>query len=365
MIKNTIITPEYYKDHLSSGEWTPIKGRLLFVGCNSGTYLARQVKERYEDMLLEKGSDYKVPIIEKVTRVFKDGELCPRFERNVRGTDAFVFQAVYDPTETVSVNDNYIELFLTVRALKENGANQVTAIVPYLAYAKQDKPTKYEREATSAKLMADLIQTSGADNLIVWDPHAAQIKGFYKKITAVNAATFFIDSFSKFKGRSDVILVAPDAGAAKKVIDIANALGLTLAVVNKERPNPGEAAVLNVVGDFRNKSVAIILDDMITSAGTIYHAINAVYEKTAIREFHVGVSHMVLVDNALGLLEECHEKFGLKQIVFTNSVPQKKDVRAIPYFNERSLAKPLALTINHMHYFDTISDIYYKPNEKK
>lgn len=365
MIKNTIITPEYYKEHLSSGEWTPIKGRLLFVGCNSGTYLARQVKEKYEEMLLEKNSNYKIPIIEKVTRVFKDGELCPRFEENVRGTDAFVFQAVYDPTENLSVNDNYLELFITVRALKENGANQVTAIIPYLAYGKQDKPTKYEREATSAKLMADLIQVAGADNIIIWDPHVSQVKGFYKKVTLINSATFFIDSFEEFKGRADVILVAPDAGAAKNVVDIANALGLTLAVVNKERPKPGEAAVLNVVGDFRNKTTAIIIDDMITSAGTIYHAIKSLHEKTNIREFHVGVSHMILVDNALGLLGECHKNLGLKQIIFTDSVPQNKAVRAIPYFRERSLAKPLALTINHLHYFDTISDIYYKPNGKK
>ena len=146
------------------------------------------------------------------------------------------------------------------------GANYVTAVLPYLAYARQDKPTRFEREPSIANLLADLSVEAGIDRLVTWHPHSPKVQGFYDQVPVVRleSHSFFVEVYRRFARRGDVILVAPDAGASGFVTRIARELNLNAAIASKYRPRPEEAVIHEVIGDFTGKTIAIVLDDMIS-----------------------------------------------------------------------------------------------------
>ncbi|MGA1875356.1 MAG: ribose-phosphate diphosphokinase, partial [bacterium] len=249
---------------------------------------------------------------------------------------------------------------MAARAFREWGANSITAVLPYLAYTRQDKPTRFQREPTSARLMADLSVEAGLDRIVTWHPHSSQIRGFYghMPVDELDSITFFTDQFRSFNGRSKVIVVAPDAGASKFVTYFSRALNLKSAVASKYRPRPEEAMVSEIMGDFFEKRIALILDDMISTGGTVYALVRELVEKKGIEEVYLGASHNLCMESAWERLMDLQANYHLREVVVTNSIPQTDKFKALPFFSVRSLADILSRVINRIHYNREVSELF-------
>lgn len=340
-IKTSLITPGI----------TPSRGRLLIVSCRSGAEMAARVAERLRKLHVESGLAGNLVYLESVDGQFSDSETFARLSQDVSGGDVYLFQALLDPVSGRSVDQNYVAFLIAVRALREWGANHVTGVLPYLAYARQDKPTHYEREPATANLMADMSITAGIDRLITWHPHSPQIQGFYNSVPVVKLESLdlFIEVFERFKDREDVIVVAPDAGAAKFVTRIGRILNLNAAIASKYRPRPEKAIIQEVIGDFTGKRIAIVLDDMISSGGTVYALIKELVVKKGIQEVYLAVSHNLCLGSARERLLDLIENNGLKEVTVTNSVPQTDAFREINSFSIRDISEVISQAIWQVH----------------
>jgi ribose-phosphate pyrophosphokinase len=361
---SSFFTPERYAAEHKRLMESP-RGQLLIASCRSGSYLAEKVVARYNEILASMGSGGEVLFLGDVDTNFSDTETNVRLNMHISGYDVFLFQALLDPTSGRSIDQNYMSLLIAARAFRENGAHRVTAVLPYLAYARQDKPTKFEREPTTARLMADLSIASGIDRLVVWAPHSGQIRGFYGgyPVQMLESLTTFINEYAEYRGREDVIVVAPDEGAAKFVTHFGRAMGLTYAVASKFRPRPEAAEIKEIMGDFEGKTTAIILDDMISGGGTMQALTQKLAEETGIREIQIGISHNLCVPGALGRIREMREKYHLRRVLVTNSIPQTEEFRKLEVMKEICLSEILARTINRIHYDRSVSEIFYRPGE--
>jgi ribose-phosphate pyrophosphokinase len=356
------LTPEGYADE-QKRRMESTRGRLLIASCRSGAGLASHVVASYNRLLKTAGSRERVLTMEGVDSSFTDSETWVRLTLHVSGYDVFLIQSALDPTSPRSIDQNMMALFIAARAFRENGANHVTAVLPYLAYARQDKPTKFMREPTTARLMADLGVTSGIDRLVVWDPHCGQIRGFYGALPVqmLESLTLFIDEFKDLAGRADVIAVSPDAGAAKFISHFGRAMDISTAIASKYRPKPEVAVIKDIIGDFRGKRTAVILDDMISGGGTTFELAKKLVEEKGIREIHIGISHNLNLASAKTRLEEMHRTLHLKRMIVTDSIPQTEDFRKLPFLTIRSLADTLARTVNRIHYGRSVSEVFYRP----
>lgn len=360
--KSSFFTPEHLAQEQLKSMVAP-RGRLLIAGCCSGSHLSQRVVDRYRQLLREAGSQEDISHLESIDRRFSDSETVTRLEAHVSGSDVYLFQALFDPTSDRSIDQNYMAFLVAVRAFKEHGAANVTGVLPYLAYARQDKPTKFTREATTARLMADLSISAGMDRLIVWDPHCDQVKGFYggMPVSTLESLSLFLEEFSRFQGRDDVIAVAPDAGASKFVTHFGRGLGVKCAIASKYRPKPEEATISEIIGDLEGKKIAIVLDDMISNGGTMHGLCSKLAKEKGIEEIYLGVSHNLCVGQARERLSDLHKNYGLKQVVVTNSIPQTEEFEDVPFVTVRCLSDTLARTINRIHYNRSVSEVFYKP----
>jgi len=335
------------------------RGKLLIASCRSGSHLASRVVQRYRQLLADAGATDEVTHLEDVDFQFSDSETCVRLDSDVNGYDVHLFQSLYDPTAERSVDQNMMAFLIAARAFREWGANHICAILPYLAYARQDKPTRYKREPTTAKLMADLAISAGIDRLVTWAPHTPQIHGFYGSVPvdALEPLPLFIDEFQAFQGRDDVVAVAPDAGAAEFVLHFSHALGLRSAVASKHRPRPEETVISEVAGDLTNARVAIVLDDMISTGGTLYAVIERLVQGHDIQEVYIGVSHNLCMDKALERLLRLHQDYHLRRVLVTDTVPQTPAFLDLPFLSVCSLAERFARVINQVHYNRPVAEL--------
>lgn len=338
------------------------KRRLLIASCRSGSALAESVVGRYEDLMMEAGMEGEAFYMGDIDFQFSDGETCVRLDTDVNGRDVFLFQRLYDPVSGRNVDQNYVAFLIAARAFREWGANRVTGVLPYLAYARQDKPTKFEREPTTAKLMADLSIEAGLDRLVVWDPHTGRVHGFYGSVPVdgLSPLAMFVETFERFRGRDDVIAVAPDAGASKFIMHFARALEVSSAVASKYRPRPEEAEVSEIMGDFAGKRVAIVLDDMINTGGTVEATLNKLVKEAGIEEVYVGVSHNLCTQSALDRLSDLHMAYHLREVLVTDSVPQTQAFQALPFLTVRSLADPFARAVHRVHHNRSVDGMFAK-----
>ncbi|UCF66256.1 MAG: ribose-phosphate pyrophosphokinase [Acidobacteriota bacterium] len=353
------ITPENFAREQTRGMESP-RGPLLIAGCRTSSLLVEAVVSQYQRLLAKAGSNQKVAHLDGVDDAFTDSETRVRLDCHVGGCDVFLLQTLFDPRSPLGIDRHYMTFLIAARAFREHGASHVTGVLPYLAYARQDKPTKFLREPTTAKLMADLAIEAGIDRLITWNPHSAQIRGFYGTIpvNVLESLSFFIDEFHRFRNREDVIAVAPDAGASKLVTRFGRALGLRCAIASKFRPRTEEAEITEIIGDFTGKRVAIIIDDMISSGGTIDALVRKLVDEKGIEEVHLGVSHSLCVGDACERLRHLHDSFRLHDMVVTDSVPQTEAVRSLSFVTIRPLADTLSRTINRVHYNRSVSEIF-------
>lgn len=325
---------------------------MLIASCQSGAALAERVVSRYEELLSERGASREVGYLEAVDFQFSDGETCVRLERDVSGHDVFLMQALHDPASERSVDENYVAFMIAARAFREWGASHVTGVLPYLAYARQDKPTRSKREPTTCELMADLSIEAGLDRVVVWHPHTGRIHGYYGSVPVdgLQPLALFEKAYDALRGRDEVVAVAPDAGASKLITKFARGLGVSSAVAAKHRPRPEEAEVSEVMGDFSGKRAAIVLDDMISTGGTVEATVKKLVQDHGLEEIYLGVSHNLCSDEALERLRMLHERCGLRRMVVTDSIPQTEAYVELPFLEVRSLSDPLARVINRIHY---------------
>ncbi len=249
---------------------------------------------------------------------FSDGELRVRIEENVRGTDVFLVQSCCPP-----VNDSLMELLIMADALKRSSAYRITAVLPYFGYARQDRKDE-PRVPITAKLVADLITTAGADRVLTVDLHAGQIQGFFNiPVDHLYALPVLLDYIKK-EGGANLVIVSPDAGGVERARAFAKRLQANLAIIDKRREGPNNAQIMNIIGDVEGKD-ALLLDDMIDTAGTIIQGAQACADKGA-RRVWAGCTHPVLSGPALERLQQSC----LEEVVVTNTIPLKGKEKACP-----------------------------------
>jgi len=251
-----------------------------------------------------------IPLSGSEIRSFSDSETWVKITENVRGADVFVIQSTYTPT-----NDHLMELLLLIDALKRASAARINAVIPYFGYARQDRKDQ-GRVALSAKLVANMITTAGADRVIALDLHANQLQGFFDIPVDHLYAWPYLLKYCKSLNLSNFIVVSPDVGNVKMARAYADRLGAPLAIIDKRRPAPNEAEVMNIIGDIKGKNV-FLFDDMIDTAGTITNGAKALVEQGA-RDIYACCTHPVFSGNA-------KEKIliaPIKKVIVTNTIPR-------------------------------------------
>lgn len=277
---------------------------------------------------------------------FSDGEARIRIEENVRGADVFVMQSTCPP-----VNDSIMELLIMIDALKRSSAYRITAVIPYFGYARQDRKDQ-PRVPISAKLIADLITTAGADRVLTMDLHAGQIQGFFNiPVDHLYATPVLLDYISKAGGK-DLVVVSPDAGGVERARAFAKRLQANLAIIDKRREGPNQTQIMNIIGDVEGRS-ALLLDDMIDTAGTIVQGAQACANKGA-RRVWAGCTHPVLSGPALERIQSSC----LEEIVVTNTIPLNGKEQRCPKLRVLSVAPLLGEAITRIHEEESVSSLF-------
>ena len=312
-------------------------GFKIFSG-NSNLALARAVCAQLER-----------PLSKATVGRFSDGEIQVEIGENVRGADSYVIQSTCR-----DANVNLMELLIMIDALKRASAGSIVAVIPYYGYARQDRKVA-SRSPITAKLVADLIEAAGATRVVSMDMHAGQIQGFFNiPFDHLYAAPVLLDNMhKKFEKADDLVVVSPDAGGVERARAYSKRLGAGLGIVDKRRTKPNVAEVLNVIGDVSGK-VAIILDDMIDTAGTLTQAANALVDKGASRVFAYA-THAVLSGPAL----ERIQKSPIEEVIVTDSIPLTPEVRtACAKIKQLSTARLFAEAVKRIHMADSLSSLF-------
>jgi len=277
---------------------------------------------------------------------FSDGETSVEIDENVRGMDVFIVQSTSTP-----VNNNLMELLIMIDALKRASADRIIAVMPYYGYARQDRKAA-PRAPITAKLVADLLTTAGASRVIAVDLHAGQIQGFFNIPVDNLYGTPILLEYVKHNYPRDLIIVSPDTGGVVRARAFAKRLGATLAIVDKRRDTPNESQVMNVIGDVKDKN-AIILDDMIDTAGTVVQAAEAIKNEGA-TEVSVCCTHPVLSGPAIERMESSI----LKEVIVTDTIPLHEKARACKKIKVLSIAGVLSESIKRIYYNESISSLF-------
>ena len=263
----------------------------------------------------------KSKLVNSSIRKFSDGEIYVEINENIRGNSIFIIQSISSPA-----NDNLMELLLCIDALKRSSAKNITAVIPYFGYARQDRKV-VPRTSISAKLVSNLITKAGADRVVTVDLHAGQIQGFFDiPVDNLFATPIFARHIKKKIKSKKIICVAPDVGGTERARALGKLLNVGLAIVDKRRPKPGQSQVMNVIGDVKDKT-CVIVDDIIDSGGTIVNAAKALKARGA-KEVYVYITHGVLSGEAVKKIKSSV----IKNLVITdtiNNVEKTKNVKNI------------------------------------
>jgi len=297
-------------------------------------------------ILAQEIADYlKTPLTQAVIRKFSDGEIFLEIKESVRGADVFVIQPTCTP-----VNDHLMELVLIVDALRRASARRITAVLPYYGYARQDRKVA-PRVPISAKVVAHMLMVVGTRRVLCMDLHAGQIQGFFDiPVDHLYAAPVLLDHISrKFK---DVVMVSPDAGGVERTRAFAKRLNASLAIIDKRRDKPNECEAMHVIGDVKGK-VAILLDDMVDTAGTLCNGAAALLANGA-KEVHACCSHPVLSGAAVSRIQDS----GIKSLMVTNSIPLRPDAAACDKITVLSVSALLAEAIERIFSEGSVSSLF-------
>jgi ribose-phosphate pyrophosphokinase len=286
----------------------------------------------------------ETPLVDVLLTRFSDGEIRVQINENVRGADVFVIQSLSYPT-----NDSIMELLLLLDALKRSSAHRITAVIPYYAYARQDRKDK-PRVPISAKLLADLIQTAGAHRVLTIDLHSAQIQGFFNIPVDNIFALPVIYEYLKAKNIEDLVIVSPDAGGVERARMLQNKLGGELAIIYKKRPAPNVVETLDVIGDVSGKN-AVIIDDIIDTAGTIVAAADMLISKGA-KSVIAACTHPVFSGPAVERLKNS----SIQEVIVTNTIPI--DGKEFDKLTVLSVAELLGEAIKRINIESSVSSLF-------
>ncbi|OGV98613.1 MAG: phosphoribosylpyrophosphate synthetase [Nitrospinae bacterium RIFCSPLOWO2_02_FULL_39_110] len=311
----------------------------------------------YKELLLFSGRA-NIPLVEEICKYlriplgksniydFPDGEIGIKITENVRGRDVFVVQPTCEP-----VNKNLMELLIMIDALKRSSAERITAVIPYYGYARQDRKAE-PRVPITSKLVADLVTAAGTNRVLAIDLHAGQIQGFFNlPVDHLYAAPIQIE-YIKRKRLKDLVIVSPDAGGVERARAFAKKLNTSLAIIDKRRDKPGVAKVMNIIGDIKGKR-AMIVDDMIDTAGTLIEATNALL-KNGVREVYACCTHPVLSEPAV----ERINKSPLKEVIVSNTIPLSDKQKRCNKIIILSISKLLGEAIKRIHTATSVSSLF-------
>jgi len=287
----------------------------------------------------------RIPLSDAEVTRFSDGEVFVKVNENVRGADVFVVQPTCPP-----VNDTLMELLVMIDAFKRASVRRITAVLPYYGYARQDRKSQ-SRVPITARLVADLLEAAGVDRVLALDLHAGQIQGFFNiPVDHLFAAPVIIDYLGK-KDLKDPVIVSPDAGGVERARAIAKRLHAGLAIIDKRREGPNVAVVMYLIGDVAGKE-AVVIDDMIDTAGTLIQAVGAVEREGASRILACGV-HPVLSGPAIERITASP----LEEVIVTNSIPVSSEKRAARV-TVLSVAPLLGEAIRRIHDEESLSTLF-------
>jgi ribose-phosphate pyrophosphokinase len=307
---------------------------MKILACNSNRPLAEAIAE-YLNIGITKGS----------IRRFSDLEVFVEIHENVRGEDVFVIQSTCYPT-----NDNLMELLITLDALKRGSARRVTAVIPYFGYARQDRKSG-PRTPISAKLVANLITTAGADRVVTLDLHSGQIQGFFDiPLDNLYAAPVFTNDIrARYE---NVMIVSPDVGGVVRARAIASRIDADLAIIDKRRERAGVSEVMNIIGDVKGRR-CIMVDDIVDSAGTLCNAATALMNAGAV-SVSAYVTHGVLSGGAVARVTSSP----LEELVITDSIPATEAVKAAPNIRQITIAPLMAESIQRISEERSVSSLF-------
>lgn len=287
-----------------------------------------------------------IPLGLAYVSTFSDGETRVEIDENVRGMDVFIIQPTCSP-----VNVTSMELLIMIDAMKRASANRITAVIPYYGYARQDRKVA-PRAPITAKLVADLITTAGANRVLAMDLHAGQIQGFFNIPVDNLFATPVLLEYLKTNYQDNLIIVSPDTGGVARARAFGTRLGANLAIIDKRREGPNETQVMNIIGKVSGSKV-IILDDMIDTAGTVIQAAKALEEAGA-TEISVCSTHPVLSGPAIERIENSN----IKEVVVTDTIPLQENAAACKRITVLSVAGLLSEAVRRIYYNESVSSLF-------
>ncbi len=311
-------------------------GPLMLLCGTANPELGRKISE-----------DVGVPLAPMEITRFADGEYDVKIGESVRGHDVFVIQPTCPP-----VNENYMELFVTLDALRRASAARINAVLPYYGYQRKEKKTR-ARDPISAKLMANFLQVAGAERMIVLDLHAEAIQGFFDiPVDALTASKILAAHIRSRHGRQPLVIVSPDVGGTARARAIARLLECPLAIIDKRRPRDDDIEVLNVIGDVRD-SRCVVVDDLISTASTLAGAATALRAGGAV-SVDVLATHGVLSNGALRKIDEAD----VDEVVVTDSIPLSPEGQRNPKVSQVSVAPLIAEAIVRIHEGRSVSALF-------
>ena len=289
----------------------------------------------------------KSRLVDSSIKKFADGEVYVEINENIRGNSIFILQSISSPA-----NDNLMELLLCIDALKRSSAKNITAVIPYFGYARQDRKV-VPRTSISAKLVSNLITKAGADRVVTVDLHAGQIQGFFDiPVDNLFATPIFARHVKKNLKNKDIICVTPDVGGTERARALGKLLGANLAIVDKRRPAPGKSKVMNVIGNVENKT-CIVVDDIIDSGGTIINAAQALKERGA-KEVYVYITHGVLSGEAVKKIQ----KSVIKNLVITDTIDNNEKVKKVRNIEVLTMSNLIGEAIKRISNSTSVSDLF-------
>lgn len=308
--------------------------KIQIFALNSNPELAKEIAEHIG-----------VPLGKCTVTTFSDGETQINIEESVRGCQVYILQSTSEP-----VNKHLMELLILIDAMRRASAKTINVVIPYYGYARQDRKAR-SREPITSKLVANLIETAGADRVVTLDLHAPQIQGFFDIPIDHLQGVPLISEYFLEKGIEDPIVVSPDHGGVIRARRMADRLKAPIGIIDKRRPKPNVAEVMNIIGEIEGKT-CIIIDDIIDTAGTMTLAANALMEKGA-KEVYAASTHPVLSGPAIERIQDS----AIKELVVTNSI-QLPEEKKIDKITELSVAKLLGEAITRVHHNKSVSVLF-------
>jgi len=289
----------------------------------------------------------KLKLINTNIKRFADGEIYIEINENIRGNSVFVIQSTSTPA-----NDNIMELLLCIDALRRSSAKNITAVIPYFGYARQDRKVA-PRTSISAKVVANLLTNAGASRVVTVDLHAGQIQGFFDMpVDNLFTTPLFAKYIKKKFKNKKLICVSPDVGGVQRTRGLATKIKADLAIIDKRRPRPGQSKVMNIIGDVRGKT-CIIVDDIIDSGGTIVNAVDALKKAGAV-DVYVFITHAVLSGDAADKIK----KSKIKKLIITDSIDNSLKIKNNSKIEVISIAPLMAEAINRISNSTSVSDLF-------